>query len=128
MKNKKFIEKEKKGFKKEWINIFFNCTFAILALLIPILFYKNNFLTISLLLVVAFIGLLKWKSWITLIMFIFGGIFGPISEIIAITYGVWKYTFPNFFSVPIWLFVLWGMAAAFLYQTALEFRKLGVKK
>jgi len=114
--------------KKEWKNILFNCIFAILALVFPILFYKNNLLATILLLTISIIGLLKWKSWITLILFIFGGIWGPISEIIAIQYGVWEYTLPNFFSVPIWLFILWGMAAAFLYQTALEFIKLGVKK
>ncbi|MCX6750940.1 MAG: hypothetical protein NTZ83_05760 [Candidatus Pacearchaeota archaeon] len=128
MKKEKFIEKEKKVIKKEWWNILFNCIFAILALLFPILFYKNIPLTTILLLIVSIIGLLKWKSWITLVIFIFGGLFGPLCEIIATKYGVWQYTLPNFLTVPIWLFLVWAMAAAFLYQTALEFIKLGVKK
>jgi len=128
MNKERFIEKEGKIIKKEWGNILFNCIFAALALLITIFFYKNNFLATILLLIVSIISLLKWKSWATLIIFLFGALWGPICENIAIKYGVWEYAFPNFFNVPIWLFVLWGMAAAFLYQTALEFRKLGVKK
>ena len=128
MKKEKFTEKEEKIIKKEWWNILFNCIFAALALLITILFYKNNLLGTILLLIISIIGLLKWKSWVTLIIFLFGALWGPISESIAIRAGVWEYAVPNFFNVPIWLFVLWGIAAAFLYQTALEFRKLGVKK
>jgi hypothetical protein len=128
MKKKGFIEKEKKVIRKEWWSILFNCVFALLAVIFPVLFYRNILLTTILLSVVAIVGLLKWKSWVTLIIFIFGALWGPISESIAIHYGVWQYAVSNFLNVPIWLFVLWGMAAAFLYQTALEFIKLGVKK
>jgi hypothetical protein len=129
MKTKKgFVEKEKKVIKKELWNILFNCIFAILALLFPILFYKNIILTTILISIVSIIGLLKWKSWITLTIFIFGGLFGAVAEMIATKYGVWQYAVPSFFNVPVWLFIIWAMAAAFLYQTALEFKKLGIKK
>ena len=107
-KQTKFIEKEMKTIKKEWGNIIFNCIFAIS--------------------IVSIMGLLKWKSWTTLTIFIFGGFFGAAAEIIATKYNVWTYSVSSFLNIPIWLFIVWSMAAAFLYQTALEFIKLGVKK
>ena len=71
-------------------------------------------------------GLIKWKSWGTFAIFIFVAIFGPVAEMIAIYFGAWHYANFNFINIPVWLFVLWGDAAAFIYQTALEFRKLGL--
>ncbi len=47
---------------------------------------------------------------------------------ISISFGIWSYSYTNFINIPLWLFVLWGNAAAFLYQTALEIKNLGIKK
>jgi len=121
------MEVEKK-LKQEWKNIIFNGIFAILTLLVVILFYKNILLTSIILTVITIIGLIKWKSKITIILFVFGGIFGAVCEMIAIRYGVWEYSISNFINIPLWLFIVWGNTATFLYQTALEIKKLGIKK
>jgi len=127
-KNKKsLIKKERKIIKKEWNNILFNCLFAFLALLITILFFRNPILATILLSLTSLLGLIKWKSKLTLVIFLFGGLWGPICEMIAIKYGVWEYAKTGFFNIPLWLFILWGMAAAFLYETAKEINKLGIK-
>ena len=63
-----------------------------------------------------------------LFIFIFGAIFGAVAEIIAINYDVWSYSYTNFVNIPLWLFLIWGNASAFIYQTAIEFEKLGVKR
>jgi hypothetical protein len=47
---------------------------------------------------------------------------------IAITYGVWHYSLSNFYNIPLWLFIAWGNAGVFVYQTTIEFHKLGVEK
>ncbi len=120
--------KIKKSLRKEWKNIIFNALFAILTLVIVILFYKNILLTVVILIIITAIGLSKWKSILTLILFIFGGIFGALAEMISISSGAWVYTFTNFINIPSWLFIVWGNATAFIYQTALEIKKLGVKK
>jgi len=125
---KKFIKQEKKALKKEWKNLIFNFAFAILTILFVILFYENILLTSILVGIIGIIGLLKWKSWIALIIFIFGGIFGAICEMTAIYYGgVWHYSITNFFNIPLWLFFVWGNTAAFLFETSKEIRKFGVK-
>jgi hypothetical protein len=128
MKTKKQeIEKLEKGFKKEIKNILFNVIFCSAVLGSVILFYKNIILTCIILVIISVIALIKWKSYRTLLIFIIGGFWGPISEILAIKAGVWSYTTASMFGVPFWLFLVWGDAAAFLYQTAREIKRIGVK-
>lgn len=117
-------QKIKKRIKKEWKNIIFNTLFATISIVVVILFYKKIILTGILLSIIAIIGLIKWKSKITLILFFIGGITGAIVEMIAISFDVWEYSITNFINIPCWLFVLWGNATAFLYQTAVEIKKL----
>jgi len=118
-----------KRLKKEWKNIIFNSIFAIIVMLIVILFHKNIILATSLELVMSFIGLAKWKSKLTLIIFIFGAIFGAISEgIVIYSSGAWYYALPNILSlIPLWLFLVWGNATALIFETSNEIKKLGVK-
>ena len=119
--------KTEKKIKREWKNILFNGAFAVLAVGIPSLFYKNIFLVTIILSVVSILGLVKWKSKLTTSIFIFGAIAGPLAEMTAIHYGVWNYTLSDFYTIPSWLFLVWGMAAAFLFESAKELKKLGVK-
>lgn len=121
------MKQTKKITRKELKNIAFNILFAFLAVLIPVLFYNIKYLTSIGLAIVSITGLVKWKSKLALTIFIFGGLWGPICEMIAIKYGVWQYARPDFFNIPFWLFILWGMAAVFLFETAKEIHKLGVK-
>lgn len=124
VKKKKF----KNGLMKEWKNIFFNLIFAALTLLSIILIYQNILLTSILIGLIGIIGLIKWRSWTGLIIYIFGAVLGATCEISAIYYsGAWYYTITNFFNIPLWLFFVWGNAAAFLFETSKEIRRLGVK-
>ena len=126
------IEKMKDNFEKklsrEWKNIIFNIIFGILTLLFIVLFYNRILLTTFLLISLAVIGLFKWKSRLTFIIFIFGAIAGSIAEIIGTSNGVLTYSIPNISTIPLWLFILWGNTASFLYQTGIELKKLGIKK
>ena len=46
------------------------------------------------------------------------GLLGPIAEIIAISSGAWNYALPQVGGVPIWLFLLWGIAGIFFLSLA----------
>ena len=116
-----------KKVSKERNNILFNISFVLLTLVAVVLFYKNIMLTTFIVGIIAIIGLIKWRSVLTLVLFILGGLGGTMSEIFAIYYGAWNYSFANFFDIPIWLFIVWGNTVAFLYQTGKEFRKFGLK-
>jgi hypothetical protein len=111
--------------KKEEYNIIFDCVFAVLALLIIILFYDRIFLATILQILLGVVGLIKWNSKITFRIYLFSGIFGALAESLVITYArAWEYTFPNILNIPIWLFFLWGNAGAFIYEIAKEIKKL----
>jgi hypothetical protein len=104
--------------------LMFNISFFLLNLFIVALFHQNIPLSTVILIAVAIIGLYYWKSRATLIIFIIVGLFGPIAEMIAVNSGAWTYTLANIANVPLWLFPLWGNAAAFIYQTVLEIKKV----
>jgi uncharacterized Tic20 family protein len=116
-----------KKIRKEWKNLFFNIIFAFVGVFSAALLHNNVWITFGILLIVSLAALIKWNSRTTIFIFIFGAFWGPISEMICIAFGAWQYSNANFYSIPIWLFLVWGDAAAFLYQTALEIKKLGVK-
>ena len=119
--------KLEKGLRKEWKNIIFNFLFVIISILVLVLFYKKIMITTLLLIAIAVIGLIKWKSKLTIIIFIFCGILFRMAEMIIINYNLWSYSVSSFKNIPLWLFILWGDAAAFIYQMAVEIKKLGVK-
>jgi len=124
---KKEIKLEKR-LKREWKNIIFNSIFTILTLLSVIFFFKNIILTTTLVGVIAIIGLIKWKSKLTIIIYIFGAILGAVSEIAVIKYsGAWTYAITNIFDIPVWLFLVWGNASAFIFETSKEIKRLGIK-
>ena len=122
----KMAKGKNKGMRKEVKNVAFNVVFAVMTLGLPVLFYQNIILTTVLCGIVALAGLIKWRSEITVAIFVFGLFFGTLCEITAVSYGVWEYAYTNFFNIPLWLFVVWGNASAFIYQIAIEFERLGL--
>jgi hypothetical protein len=128
MKKKK--RKSKESFSPEWRNIVFNIAFSIVAILIVILFYEQILLTAILEGILGIIGLIKWKSKVTLSIFILGGIWGALAEMLVIyTSGAWAYKLPSLLNIiPLWLIFVWANAAAYLYETGKELRKIIKKK
>ncbi len=128
MKKKK--NNSRSGFSKEWKNIIFNIGFSIVAILIVIIFYNQILLTAILEGLLTIVGLLKWKSKVTLSIFILGGIGGALAEMLVIyTSGAWAYKMPSILNIiPLWLIFVWGNAATYIYETGKELRKIYKKK
>ena len=121
------MKQKRPDFSHEIKGLIFNGIFAVLTLLIVIIFYRNILLTTLLLSILAIIALLKWKTKNTLIIFIVGGILGTTAEIIGVSFGIWSYSVANFFNIPFWLFVLWGNVAIFIYRLSNEIKKVKMK-
>src|SRR3989344_4828067 len=121
------MKQKRPDFSHEIFSLIFNGVFAVLTLLIVVIFYRNIPLTTLLLSILAIIALLKWKTKNTLIIFIVGGIFGTIAEIIGVSFGIWSYSVANFFNIPFWLFILWGNAAIFIYRLSKNKKKIKMK-
>jgi len=117
----------KKRNNKERVDYFFEIFFVILNVLIIILFYKNASLTTVLVLIIAIIGLFKWKSRRTLFIFLGVAIAGAGLEMICIEFGVWEYTVTDFYNIPFWLFIIWGSAAATIYQISKKIKEKKLK-
>jgi len=109
-------------------NIIFNFIFIAASISVVLIFYKNIMLTNILLIIIAIIGICKYKSKLSLIIFIFFGIIFGVAESIVSTMGPWTYEVSNTMNIPSWLFILWGNTAVFIHQTIREIRKLGIKE
>ena len=120
--------KIEKWLGKEWRNVLFNSAFGIASLVVVILFFENILLSSVLLGIIATIGLIKWRSKLTLVVFLVFSILFGIVEIIFVDSGAWQFGASNVGDIPFWLFILWGNAAAFIQQTVKEIRKLGIEK
>jgi|ETNmetMinimDraft_2_1059921.scaffolds.fasta_scaffold217109_2 hypothetical protein len=101
----------------------FTRIFAIAIFVSVIIFYKNILLTTIITGILAIIALIVWKSRRTLVIFVVGGIGGTILEMIAGKFGVWNYSITNVINVPWWLFIVWGSAAAVVYQIAKGYKE-----
>lgn len=111
------LKKQEHNFFKRMI---FNCLFALITILVVIFFYKKILIASLLLALTSFVWLYILNSNTSLKVFLFGAIFGSFSEMVCIYFGVWSYTNPNFFTIPLWLFLAWGNAAVFLYEVGRE--------
>ena len=47
-------------------------------------------------------------------VFFLTSLFGALSEILAIRFGVWTYANPTYLGIPLWLPLLWGQASLFI--------------
>lgn len=106
--------------KKIW---WFEILFVILNCLVVILFYQKIYLATVLLFLISLIGLFKWRSLRTFVVFLLVGIIAPFIESLCIFFGIWNYSFPNFINFPFWLFVLWGNAGMAIYQVAKKIKE-----
>jgi hypothetical protein len=63
--------------------------------------------------VLAAIQIYKWHTKSDLVYFSVPVVLGPLAEGIAIYFGAWQYSKPLYL-IPVWLPVLWGIAALFM--------------
>lgn len=47
----------------------------------------------------------------TLVAFLIGAIGGPLSEVVAVHFGAWSYADAQLLGIPVWLPLIWGLAA-----------------
>src|SRR3989338_6981622 len=83
----------------------------VVTLLAVVLLWKMPVILCGVLAVIAAVIIDNKKS---LFVFIRSGIYGAGAEMIAIYFGVWNYTNPQFFGIPAWLPILWGIAALYI--------------
>jgi hypothetical protein len=93
------------------------------VIFLVVLCWTNNILVTAILIAAYWIRYYFWPDKEDLILYIGGAILGPIAEIIATKVGIWHYTLPTFFNIPLWLPFAWGFAAVLIIRIALAFVK-----
>ena len=99
-----------------------NSSVALLSLLAVTFLWRSPLLLAALLVMLGGVHLsfVKNSAWK---VYVFGIFFGGLSESFAILVGgAWTYQLPDFMGIPMWLPLLWGVAALFITQVAKFFR------
>ena len=98
--------------------------FIALASLLSVAFlWKQNLLLFIILTILAILLLFINKSKQEIKTFLFCAFFGALTEAFAIMFGAWAYGNPNIIGIPMWLFVLWGIASVFIVRVYLSFKE-----
>lgn len=108
--------------------LFFELLVYILAIAIVSSFWYNSFLTFLLLGILWIIALFLWHDPLDIKIFIIAAVGGSLGEVIAISFGAWSYTVPNFLGIPLWLPLLWGFAAVTLRRLLSTLEKRSQKR
>ena len=93
------------------------------VIFLVVLCWTNNILVTAILLAAYWIRYYFWPNKEDHVLYVGGAILGPVAEIIATKVGIWHYTFPTFFNIPLWLPFAWGFAAVLIIRIALAFVK-----
>ncbi|VVB58725.1 Uncharacterised protein [Candidatus Anstonella stagnisolia] len=88
--------------------------FALFA--VSLLWWNVPVLTLVLLIIAGLLLYMRSGNQ-EIALFVFCGIAGAVSETIGIFFGAWTYALPTAFQIPLWLPVLWGIAAVFTLRT-----------
>jgi hypothetical protein len=89
------------------------------AIFLVVLCWTNNILVTAVLTAAYGVRYYFWPNREDNVLYIGGAILGPVAEIIATTVGIWHYTLPTFFNIPLWLPFAWGFATVLIIRIAL---------
>jgi hypothetical protein len=93
------------------------------VIFLVVLCWTNNILVTAILVAAYWIRYYFWPNKEDHVLYVGGAILGPVAEIIATKVGIWHYTLPTFFNIPLWLPFAWGFAAVLIIRIALAFVK-----
>lgn len=93
------------------------------VIFLVVLCWTNNILVTAILICAYGLRSYLWPNKEDHVLYIGGAILGPIAEIIATSVGIWQYTIPTFFNIPLWLPFAWGFATVLIIRITLAFVK-----
>lgn len=104
----------------KWLLIYI----AVLLLLIPvnyILFWDSFALSTLVGVVMICLTVPFFKPKLFLTLYTIAAVTGSIGEIVCVQGGVWQYTSPDYFGIPLWLTLYWGTSIIILSRLSLFF-------
>jgi hypothetical protein len=80
--------------------------------------WPRPILLTAVLLAIAAVMLWARRSMSDVLLFVCCGVLGALAEACAVRCGAYAYTLPIALGIPLWLPVIWGIAALFVKETA----------
>ncbi len=100
--------------------LIYSLILGIISLILVSILWAYPFYLLLLLVVISAILLVIYNNKEDLYLFIFCATWGALSEIVAIAFGAWVYSAPEFAGIPYWLPLLWGIAALYIKKISVE--------
>lgn len=100
--------------KKEKVQVFITGGFFVLSGLTIWFLWENSVLSAAILLLLGVIELKHIDSRKLSLIYVLCAFSGAFFESICIYLGIWKYSLPNLFGIPLWLAPGWGNAGIFI--------------
>ncbi len=87
---------------------------ALGTLLSIVFFWRDWILAVVLLVLLGLLMMVIEGKWDSVLLYFIAFIFGSLSEIVAVHFGAWDYTLPQFAGISAWLPFVWGNAGLFM--------------
>jgi hypothetical protein len=81
-----------------------------------ILVWRHTALVTIILIAAYLLRYLVWPNREDHIFYVAGALIGSATEMVATRAGVWSYTIPSFFNIPVWLPFAWGFAVVIIIR------------
>lgn len=107
-----------KMMKKQYVGAIRDVLIFGLAILLLVLFWRNNLLATFAVVGLFLIRSCFWREKGDFAVYLVGAVLGPFTEIIATRLGIWTYAAPSFLNIPLWLPFAWGFAAVLFVRIA----------
>lgn len=104
----------------------YSCILALFTVISVSLFWQSPVQLTLILFVISVVMLLISRDREDLLLYTAASFWGALSESLAVAFGAWTYPLPDILGIPIWLFLVWGIAGVFIkriYLVIHEFLK-----
>jgi hypothetical protein len=106
------------------IDLFLEAAIYVSVLALTSLLWQLPWLLLTCLAVVSGLMFWRWDQRNDWLFYAAGFVLGPVGEMMAVHFGAWAYAKPVFL-VPVWLPLLWGIAALFVKRLCDTLLRLG---
>lgn len=88
--------------------VFYMVIVYVVGITLTFSLWRNNLLVASILVILWAISIKYWHTKADNVLFVLAFFGGSLAEINAVQLGIWSYSNPTIFGIPLWLPLVWG--------------------
>jgi hypothetical protein len=89
-----------------------------------LILWRNNFILLHVVLVECLVAFWFWHEPYDITFFLVISVFGTVAECLFVRFGIWKYSNPSFYGIPLWFPLAFGTTALIGQRLALTLTKV----